>query len=306
MRDTVIRWGIRQCECESGWKSPAYCCLLSCLNSAPATTTEEEKSVNRVTTPLRCSHRCSSHYPLSQATGPGLQVSFWRTHEKESETPAHHNKLSKWQLVLVSHNTPPHKKRKKKKAYNPKLLSPFFGERRQGWRSVGIFGSFFSVAWHPLSMPVLWARRHGHLLALWPAALERGRGACRDGRARNMFRRVCLETGGLGQRWSGGGQSQAQLTDTTRPLSHSQSLSHHRLSRSTSAFFFPPMRSLPPCRGLKSHFNCPFFAVWPSPLVFLCPTGVMSSLMAQAECRWIVMVSLSLWFNWQVSVLPYD
>lgn len=32
MRDTMIRWWIRQRECESGWKSPAYCCccLFSC------------------------------------------------------------------------------------------------------------------------------------------------------------------------------------------------------------------------------------------------------------------------------------
>ncbi|GAA6069039.1 uncharacterized [Tachysurus ichikawai] len=30
-------------------------------------------------------------------------------------------------------------------------------------------------------------------------SLERGGGPCGDGRACNMFRRVCLETGGLGQ-----------------------------------------------------------------------------------------------------------
>lgn len=143
MRDTVIRWGIRQCECESGWKSPAYCCLLSCLNSAPATTTEEEKSVNRVTTPLRCSHRCSSRYPLSQATGPGLQVSFWRTHEKEAENPARHNKLSKWQLILVLHNTPPHKKRKKKKRTTQNCCRLFLASSGKAGGQWGFLEVFF-------------------------------------------------------------------------------------------------------------------------------------------------------------------
>lgn len=88
------------------------------------------------------------------------------------------------------------------------------------------FLEFFSAAWHPLSVPVLWARRHGHLLALWPAALERGRGACRDGRARNMFRRVCLETGGLGQRADQGedGAKHSWQTRHTHSLTHSHSL----------------------------------------------------------------------------------
>lgn len=71
---------------------------------------------------------------------------------------------------------------------------------------MGIFEIFFkffffsTAACRPLGVAMLSERgRLGHLLALWPAALERGGGPCGDGRAHNMFRRVCLETGGPGQ-----------------------------------------------------------------------------------------------------------
>lgn len=92
----------------------------------------------------------------------------------------------------------------------------------------------------------------------------------------------------------------------TRPLSHSQPLAHDRLPYIYIAFFLflfstlLPMRSLPPRRGLKSHFNCPFFAVWPSLLGFFVShrCDVITN-GPDRERRWIFTASLSLWFNWQ-------
>lgn len=194
----------------------------------------------------------------------------------------------------------------KEKALNPKLLSPFFGERRQGWRSAGIFGVLFCR---------LTPTQHARSLseAAWPpACIVAGSFGARQGglQGRPSAQHVPASLFGNRRagpaRWSGGGKSQAQLTDTTHPLSHSQSLSRRRLPRSTSAFpsrlFHPlllPMCYLPPCRGLKSHFNCPFFAAWPSPLrCFVSHRCDVITNGPGRECRWIFLVSLSLWFNW--------
>ncbi len=206
--------------------------------AAPATTTEEEKSVNRVTTPL-LSHHCSSHYPPSQATGPGLRVSLWHTHKnsgspQQAEQMTTHTCVAQYAIAQKA----------KEKAFNPKLLSPFFGERRQGWRSAGIFGNFF----YRLT-PTQHARSLSEA-ARPPACIVAGSFGARQGglQGRPSAQHVPASLFGNRRtgpaRWSGGGRSQAQLTDTTHPLSHSQSLSRRRLPRSTSAF---PSRLSPPC-----------------------------------------------------------
>lgn len=212
-----------------------------------------------------------TYCPLKQGTG--LTCSFVVTYNNWSNNPTAfafpqqaEQMTTCARVIQYAHCT--QKKTSEKKNSHPVQNFFFSFWRAQSRMEVsGDFLRFFfplffiAAACHPLCVAMLshWGRL-GHLLALWPAALERGGGPCGDGRACNMFRRVCLETGGLGQsaaREEDRAKHSWQTHTPTRSHSHTATRLlyslHKRFSFSPS---FPPLfHFFPPCRGLKSQLN---------------------------------------------------
>lgn len=261
---------------------------------------KEEKSVSLE---LALHFLSFTYYPLRQGTGLTCSFHFVVTHNNWSNNPTAfafpqqaEQMTTRACVIQYTHCT---KKTSEKKPNSVQNFFFFhFGELNRGWRSVGIFWDFFPLffstsACRPLGVAMLseWGRL-GHLLALWPAALERGGGPCGDGRARNMFRRVCLETGGPGQSAAREEDRAKHSWQThTRPHAHTRTLPpassiflHKHFSFSSS--YPPPIHFFPPCRGLKSQLN---LAVLQQPDSISGPTGVTSSLITQMDCsRWIL------------------